>query len=68
MSDLDRIGGVPVVLAQLLEAGLLHGDCMTVTGRTMAQNLEALDPPAPDGDVVHVLDRPHPRPGRASPC
>ena len=58
MSDLDRIGGVPVVLAQLLEAGLLHGDCMTVTGRTMAQNLESLDPPAPDGDVVHVLSDP----------
>src|SRR5450631_1735389 len=58
MSDLDRIGGVPVVLAQLLEAGLLHGDCMTVTGRTMADNLAALDPPAPDGDVVHVLSDP----------
>ena len=58
MSDLDRIGGVPVVLAQLLEAGLLHGDCMTVTGRTMAENLQALDPPAPDGDVVHVLSDP----------
>jgi dihydroxy-acid dehydratase len=58
MSDLDRIGGVPVVLAQLLEAGLLHGDCLTVTGRTMAENLATLDPPAPDGDVVHVLDDP----------
>jgi dihydroxy-acid dehydratase len=58
MSDLDRIGGVPVVLAQLLEAGLLHGDCMTVTGRTMADNLAALDPPAPDGDVVHALADP----------
>jgi len=58
MSDLDRIGGVPVVLAQLLEAGLLHGDCMTVTGRTMAENLADLDPPAPDGDVVHVLGDP----------
>jgi dihydroxy-acid dehydratase len=58
MSDLDRIGGVPVVLAQLLEAGLLHGDCMTVTGRTMADNLAALDPPAPDGDVVHAMSDP----------
>src|SRR5487761_1953794 len=58
MSDLDRIGGVPVVLAELLEAGLLHGDCMTVTGRSMADNLAALDPPAPDGDVVHVLAEP----------
>ena len=55
-----------MVLAQLLEAGLLHGDCMTVTGRTMAQNLEALDPPAPDGDVVHVLSDPiHPQGGIA---
>ncbi len=58
MSDLDRIGGVPVVLAELLDAGLLHGDCMTVTGRTMADNLAALDPPAPDGDVVHPLTDP----------
>ncbi len=58
MSDLDRIGGVPVVLAELLAAGLLHGDCLTVTGRTMADNLAALDPPAPDGDVVHALTDP----------
>ena len=43
MSDLDRIGGVPVVMAELLDAGLLHGDCMTVTGRTVAENLAALD-------------------------
>ena len=53
MTDLDRVGGVPVVLRQLLEAGLLHGDCLTVTGATMAENLEALSPPAPDGTVVH---------------
>ena len=58
MVDIDRIGGVPVVLRQLLEAGLLHGDCLTVTGRTMAENLEALDPPAPDGTVVHRIDDP----------
>jgi dihydroxy-acid dehydratase len=64
MSDLDRIGGVPVVLKHLLDAGLLHGDCMTVTGRTMAENLEALDPPRPDGVVVHLLDAPiHPEGG-----
>ena len=49
MVDLDRIGGVPVVMRELLDAGLLHGDCLTVTGRTMAENLAALDPPAPDG-------------------
>ena len=58
MSDVDRIGGVPVVMRELLEAGLLHGDCMTVTGRTMADNLAALDSPAPDGQVVHPLSDP----------
>ena len=58
MSDLDRIGGVPVVMRELLEAGQLHGDCLTVTGRTVAENLESLDPPAPDGDVVHDIDHP----------
>jgi dihydroxy-acid dehydratase len=58
MADLDRIGGVEVVMAELLEAGLLHGDCLTVTGRTVAENLTALDPPPPDGDVVHPIDRP----------
>jgi dihydroxy-acid dehydratase len=58
MTDLDRVGGVPVVMRQLLEAGLLHGDCLTVTGRTVAENLAALDPPAPDGEVVRPLDRP----------
>jgi dihydroxy-acid dehydratase len=58
MSDLDRIGGVPVVLAQLLDAGLLHGDVMTVSGKTMADNLAAYGAPAPDGDVVHQLDDP----------
>ncbi|HEX2578468.1 MAG TPA: dihydroxy-acid dehydratase [Aquihabitans sp.] len=58
MSDLDRIGGVPVVLRELLDAGLLHGDVLTVTGRTMAENLDELAPPAPDGVVVHPLDQP----------
>ncbi|MFM7536011.1 MAG: dihydroxy-acid dehydratase [Acidimicrobiales bacterium] len=58
MTDLDRIGGVPVVLKHLLDAGLLHGDCMTVTGRTMAENLAAIDPPAPDGVVVRPLSSP----------
>jgi dihydroxy-acid dehydratase len=58
MTDLDRVGGVPVVMRQLLEAGLLHGDCLTVTGRTVAQNLAAIDPPAPDGEVVRPLARP----------
>jgi dihydroxy-acid dehydratase len=58
MTDLDAVGGVAVVMRQLLEAGLLDGDCLTVTGRTIAENLEALDPPAPDGVVVHGLDNP----------
>jgi dihydroxy-acid dehydratase len=58
MVDIDRVGGVQVVLRELLEAGLLHGDCLTVTGRTMAENLHDLDPPAPDGDVIHPLSDP----------
>jgi len=58
MVDIDRIGGVPVVMRELLEAGLLHGDCLTVTGHTVAENLAALDPPAPDGTVVHPLSDP----------
>jgi len=58
MNDLDRIGGVPVVLRALLEAGLLHGDAMTVSGRTMGEEIEALDPPAPDGVVVHPISDP----------
>ncbi|MFM2181939.1 MAG: dihydroxy-acid dehydratase [Actinomycetota bacterium] len=58
MSDLDRIGGVPVVMKHLLDAGLLHGDCLTVTGKTMAENLAEIDPPAPDGVVVHPLSKP----------
>ena len=58
MSDIDRIGGVPVVLKMLLDAGLLHGDVMTVTGKTMAENLADINPPAPDGDVIHPLSDP----------
>ena len=58
MTDLDRIGGVPVVMRELLEAGLIHGDCLTVTGKTVAENLDELDAPAPDGVVVHPLSNP----------
>jgi len=58
MSDLDRVGGVPVVLKMLLDAGLLHGDCLTVTGKTMAENLADIAPPGPDGTVVHPLEKP----------
>jgi dihydroxy-acid dehydratase len=58
MVDLDAVGGVPVVMRHLLEAGLLHGDCLTVTGKTLAENIAALNPPAPDGRVVHPLSDP----------
>jgi dihydroxy-acid dehydratase len=58
MVDIDRVGGVPVVMKHLLDAGLLHGDCLTVTGKTVAENLAELDPPAPDGDVIHPLSDP----------
>src|SRR5829696_8505134 len=63
MSDLDRVGGVPVVMKELLDAGLLQGDCITVTGRTIAENLAGYAPPAPDGDVVHPVARPIHREG-----
>ena len=58
MYDLDHVGGVPVVLKALLDEGLLHGDCMTVTGKTMAQNLADLDLPPVDGKVVRTMDNP----------
>jgi dihydroxy-acid dehydratase len=58
MFDIDRIGGVPVVMRELLEAGLLHGDALTITGKTVAENLAELDPPKPDGEVVHPLSQP----------
>ncbi|HEU0133156.1 MAG TPA: dihydroxy-acid dehydratase [Mycobacteriales bacterium] len=58
MSDVDAVGGVPVVMRHLLDAGLLDGDALTVTGRTIAQNLAAIAPAAPDGEVVRPLDRP----------
>ncbi|MCA1188038.1 MULTISPECIES: dihydroxy-acid dehydratase [unclassified Saccharopolyspora] len=64
MPAVDRIGGVPVVLKALLDAGLVHGDCLTVTGRTLAENLAALDPPELDGDVLRQLSNPlHPTGG-----
>jgi dihydroxy-acid dehydratase len=65
MSDLDRVGGVPVVMKELLEAGLFDGDQITVTGKTLAENLDAMrDVPAPDGDIVHPLKDPiHPEGG-----
>lgn len=66
MSDVDHIGGVPVVMKALLDAGLLHGDCLTVTGHTMAENLAAITPPDPDGKVLRALANPiHPSGGIA---
>ena len=58
MSDLDNVGGVPMVLKHLLDHGMLNGDCMTVTGKTMAENLAEMDLPGPDGVVVHPIDAP----------
>lgn len=58
MSDVDRVGGVPVVMRALLDAGLMNGDCLTVTGKTMAENLADLDSPDPDGDIVHAMNNP----------
>jgi dihydroxy-acid dehydratase len=58
MTDVDRIGGVPVVMKMLLDEGLLSGDCVTVTGGTVAENLQNLNPPAPDGEVIHPLSNP----------
>ncbi|MGB8502396.1 dihydroxy-acid dehydratase, partial [Mycobacterium sp.] len=64
MFDVDRIGGVPVVMKALLGAGLLHGDCLTVTGETVADNLRHIAPPDPDGKVLRALDNPlHPTGG-----
>ncbi|MFM8599578.1 MAG: dihydroxy-acid dehydratase [Mycobacterium sp.] len=64
MNDVDRIGGVPVVMKALLDAGLLHGDVLTVTGKTMAENLAHINPPDPDGKVLRALSDPiHPTGG-----
>ena len=58
MADLDRVGGIPVVMRALLDAGLLHGDCLTVTGRTIAENLTDITPPDLDGTIIRALDNP----------
>ena len=63
MTDVDRIGGVPVVMKALLDAGLLHGDVLTVTGRTLAENLEDTAPPDPDGQVLRAMSQPIHRTG-----
>jgi len=58
MTDVDRVGGIPVVLRILLDAGYLHGDCLTVTGKTMAENLADINPPFADGEVLRAIDKP----------
>jgi dihydroxy-acid dehydratase len=64
MNDVDRVGGVPVVMKALLEAGLLNADCLTVTGKTMAENLAEIAPPDVDGKIVRSLSNPiHPTGG-----
>ncbi len=58
MTDVDKVGGIPVVMRALLDAGLLHGDCLTVTGKTMAENLAEIAPPAADGDILYSVEKP----------
>ncbi len=58
MKDIDRIGGIPVVMKALLDAGILHGDCLTVTGKTVAENLAHVPAPDPDGHVIRAMDNP----------
>jgi dihydroxy-acid dehydratase len=58
MNDVDRVGGVPVLMKALLDAGLLHGDALTVTGKTMAENLASINPPDPDGKIIRAMANP----------
>ena len=58
MNDVDRHGGIPVIMKAMLDEGLLHGDALTVTGKTLAENLRELNPDPIDGDVIHRLDDP----------
>jgi dihydroxy-acid dehydratase len=63
MNDLHKIGGVPVVLKALLDAGLLHGDTLTVTGKTLAENVAEINPPDPDGKIIYAINNPIHRTG-----
>lgn len=58
MYDIDKIGGIPVVLKELLDADLLHGDCITATGKTLAENIADMSPAPVDGEVVHPVTEP----------
>ena len=64
MNDVFKIGGIPVVMRALLDAGLINGDCLTVTGKTVSENLAEINPPDPDGTILRSLDDPiHPTGG-----
>ena len=62
MVDLDSVGGIPLVMRELLDAGLLHGDCMTVTGKTVAENLESVKPLGAEDvrarEILYPVSRP----------
>ena len=58
MNDVDRVGGVPVVMKALLDAGLMHGDVMTATGKTLRENLAEINPPDPDGKIIRAMNNP----------
>ena len=58
MTDVDAVGGVPVIMRALLDAGLLHGDALTVTGKTVAENLAGINPPDPDGKILRAISNP----------
>ena len=58
MTDVDKVGGIPVILRALLDAGLLHGECLTVTGKSMAENLKDITPPDPDGEILKAVKNP----------
>jgi dihydroxy-acid dehydratase len=58
MSDVDRVGGVPVIMRALFDAGLINGDCLTVTGKTVAENIADIESPDPDGDILHAMNSP----------
>jgi dihydroxy-acid dehydratase len=66
MNDVDRVGGVPVVMKALLDAGLMHGDALTVTGKTLAENLADINPPDPDGKIIRAMNNPMHRDGGIS--
>jgi dihydroxy-acid dehydratase len=68
MNDVDRRGGMPVLMKALLDAGLMHGDALTVTGKTVAENLDEMDIPPLDGEVLRTLDNPITRPAAHDPA